>query len=129
MRYLHDVERAHGLPRADRQHPGLVLAARIWRDVRYATYRTIVELDGRLGHEEDGRVRDMRRDNLTTVSGAESLRFGWADVTYGSCEAAAQVALVLARNGWAGSPRPCSPSCLLPMIMRNPRRYDDAKSS
>lgn len=129
MRYLHDVERAHGLPRADRQRKGRVLGARVWRDVRYSPYRTIVELDGRLGHEDDGRLRDMRRDNVSTVGGADSLRFGWTDVTYGSCEAAAQVALVLARNGWAGTARACSPSCLLPVIMRDRRRYDDVKSS
>lgn len=129
MRYLRDVERAHRLPRADRQQKGRVLGARVWRDVRYSPYRTIVELDGRLGHEAEDRHRDMRRDNVTTVGGAESLRFGWVDVTAASCEAAAQVALVLIRNGWPGTPRPCGPGCLLPMIMRDPGRYDDAESS
>ena len=129
MRYLRDVERAHGLPGADRQRQGRVLGARVWRDVRYARYRTLVELDGRLGHEADDRHRDMRRDNVATVGGAASLRFGWVDVTASSCEAAAQVALVLTRNGWAGIPGPCGPRRLLPMIMRDSGRYDDAKSS
>ena len=129
MRYLRDVERAHGLPHADRQAEGHVLGARVWRDVRYSRYRTIVELDGRLGHEADDRHRDMRRDNVATVGGADTLRFGWVDVTASRCGAAAQVALVLVRNGWAGVPRACSPGCLLPMIMRNPCRYDDARSS
>jgi hypothetical protein len=129
MRYLRDVERAHGLPRAGRQVEGRVLGSRVWRDVRYSPYRTNVELDGRLGHEAGDRHRDMRRDNVATVGGAETLRFGWVDVTAGSCEAAAQVALVLIRNGWRGTPRACGTGCLLPMIMTNSRRYDDAKSS
>ena len=58
LEYLRDVERAHGLPVGERQQP----AGRTWQDVRYKRYATIVELDGRLGHDGMGRFRDMRRD-------------------------------------------------------------------
>ncbi|HZA72058.1 MAG TPA: hypothetical protein VE476_04030, partial [Propionibacteriaceae bacterium] len=33
------------------------------RDVKYDRYGLIVELDGRLGHEAEGRFRDMNPDN------------------------------------------------------------------
>ncbi len=61
VRYLREVERAHGLPRGRRQ-----LSRRggpEQHDVGYRDYGLIVELDGRLGHEGAGRFRDQRRDN------------------------------------------------------------------
>lgn len=129
MRYLHDVERAHELPKADRQRGARVLGGRVWRDVEYPTYCTLVELDGRLGHVDADQLRDLRRDNVATVGGSSTLRFGWADVTANCCEAAAQVALVLARNGWTGCARRCGLACKLPMIMKTSSRYSDAESS
>lgn len=59
--YLRDVERAHRLPRAARNTPVVRGASRLWKDVRYRAYATTVELDGRIGHAEDGKWRDMRR--------------------------------------------------------------------
>lgn len=112
-RYLYRVERAHGLPAGERQLPGMVNGRRVWRDVYYRGYRTLVELDGRLGHEGDGRLHDLRRDNAATVHGDDTLRFGWPDVTDTACRAAEQVALVLARNGWIGEPRSCGRGCTL----------------
>ncbi len=50
IEYLRDVERAHGLPDGERQQP----SGRTWQDVRYRRFSTIVELDGRLGHEGIG---------------------------------------------------------------------------
>ena len=62
LTYLRDVERAHGLPTGSRQ---VRVAGRrvIWVDVDYEEYSTRVELDGRLGHQGEGRFRDRRRDN------------------------------------------------------------------
>lgn len=111
QRYVYRVERAHSLPRGERQQVGEVDHRRVWRDVRYRRFRTLVELDGRLGHEGDGRLRDMRRDNAATVEGNDTLRFGWLDVSETGCEAAQQLATVLRRNGWAGTPRRCGPHC------------------
>jgi len=109
LRYLRDVERAHGLPRGDRQErPDLPFR----RDVVYRHYRVVVELDGRLGHVGEGRFRDMRRDNRTTLAGEVTLRYGFGDVAEQPCAAARQVATVLARGGWTGLLVPC-PRCLV----------------
>jgi len=105
LAYLHDVERAHGLPRGVRQHRSR--AAPHLRDVYYDPCALVVELDGRLGHEGFGRFRDMHRDNVGTVSGELTLRYGWRDVTGDPCAVAWQVAAVLARRGWSGLPGRC----------------------
>jgi hypothetical protein len=110
-RYLHDVERAHGLPRPDRQaeadrHPG-----RIFRDIHYRKYRVAVELDGTASHPDEQRWQDKRRDNAAAVDGIFTLRYGWADVTERPCEIAREIATVLANRGWTGTLRRCGPNC------------------
>ena len=99
FRYLRDVERPHGLPHADRQdHHGSPFR----RDVAYRRFRLVVELDGRLGHEGMGRFRDMWRDNVTTVGGELTLRYGFFDIAERPCHVARQVGTVLHRQGWDG---------------------------
>jgi hypothetical protein len=109
--YLRDVERAHRLPRGERQSRS---AAGDVRDVLYRAYGTVVELDDRLGHEGLGRFRDMRRDNAATVDGEVTLRYGNTDLRSDPCTAAFQVAAVLIRRGWEGSPVPCHRCRLVP---------------
>jgi len=99
-RYLHDVERAHGLPDGLRQRYRGGLRHRT--DVGYDTYGLLVELDGRLGHEGAGRFRDMRRDNAFALLAMLTLRYGWPDVVERPCEVASQVATVLTGRGWPG---------------------------
>ncbi|HEY5784655.1 MAG TPA: type IV toxin-antitoxin system AbiEi family antitoxin domain-containing protein [Microlunatus sp.] len=106
LRYLNDVERAHGLPTATRQH-----RSRNGKDVRdalYEEYSTIVELDG--DQHVLRQLRDMQRDNRALVSGKVSLRYGWHDVTGRSCQVAWEVAAVLVSRGWSGLPTRC-PRC------------------
>jgi|HubBroStandDraft_2_1064218.scaffolds.fasta_scaffold124016_1 hypothetical protein len=110
-RYLHGVERAHGLPRPDRQaeadrHPG-----RIFRDIHYRRYRVAVELDGTASHPDERRWQDKRRDNAAAADGIFTLRYGWADITERPCETAREIATVLARGGWPGTIRRCGPEC------------------
>jgi hypothetical protein len=110
-RYVHGVERAHGLPRPDRQvqadrHPG-----RIFRDIHYRKYRVAVELDGTASHPDEQRWRDKRRDNAAAADGIFTLRYGWADVTERPCETAREIATVLAKGGWSGALRRCGPGC------------------
>jgi very-short-patch-repair endonuclease len=105
LRYLRDVERAHGLPQGVRQH---VSRSRDRRDVVYREYGLVVELDGRLGHEGLGRFRDMRRDNRATVDGESTLRYGSVDVTWEPCLVARQVAEVLVLRGWRSEFRLCT---------------------
>lgn len=104
VRYLRDVERAHGLPAGEWQR---VNAATDRNDVRYDQFGTVVELDGRIGHEGTGRFRDMRRDNRSVVSGRVTLRYGHVDVLIRACIVAWQVGAVLIDRGWAGLPGRC----------------------
>jgi hypothetical protein len=110
LRYLKDVERAHGLPPGVRQRR---LAGRTvrWIDVDLEEFGVRVELDGRVGHVEEGAFRDRVRDNAATVSGRATLRYGWVDVVGSPCAVAAEVAQVLRRRGWAGQLVACGPHC------------------
>jgi hypothetical protein len=104
LRYLRDVERAHGLPTGQRQRR----AGSTFQDVHYDGFQTTVELDGKLGHADTtGRWRDMARDNAATLRGETTLRYGWADVTSRPCAVAAQVAATLRAAGWRGTIRAC----------------------
>lgn len=111
--YLHDVERAHGLPRGLRQHR--LAGGRQVRDILYEQYAVVVELDGRMGHEGLGRFRDMRRDNEALLRGEVTLRYGWSDVRGRSCAVAWQVASILIGRGWPGLPCRCSRCAFKPV--------------
>ena len=109
-RYDHDVERPHRLPDATRQarfsHDGRTG----YRDRLYEAYLVAVELDGKATHLAEQRWQDIRRDNAAAADGILTLRYGWRDVTGHPCRVAAEVALVLAKRGYADA-RPCSPAC------------------
>jgi very-short-patch-repair endonuclease len=110
-RYVRDVERAHGLPTADRQARADQNGQRIFRDALYRRYRMTVELDGRANHPDEQRWSDQRRDNAAAVEGVITLRYGWADVTERPCETAREVGTALAGRGWRGPLRRCGPGC------------------
>ncbi len=112
LRYLRDVERRHGLPRGERQRAVRRGSRPEWTDVAYDAHATVVELDGRLGHDDPTEVwRDMRRDNAAVAAGEAPLRYGWADVTGRPCAVAGEVGAVLAARGWKGRLRKCGGSC------------------
>jgi very-short-patch-repair endonuclease len=119
LRYARDVERAHGLPSAQRQARREIVGRAHYRDNWYAEYHVCVEVDGPAYHRDEQVWKDKRRDNLNLAAdGAETFRFGPLEVTELACESAAMVAATLARNGWKGTPRPCRrPGCSL----RKPR--------
>ena len=108
--YLRDVERAHGLPVGRRQAS---LLARTRSDVSYDEYDTLIELDGRLGHEGPGAFRDLRRDNAHAMTGVFTLRYGSVDIRGRPCAVAAQVSVRLRSRGWSGPGRRC-PRCPRP---------------
>lgn len=110
-RYVRRVERPHGLPEARRQRVVLTGGRRRRTDNDYEPFGVVVELDGRLGHEGEGVFRDRTRDNVTTVSGKVSLRFGWADVDAQACEVAQDVAILLWSRGWRGKLKRCGVGC------------------
>jgi very-short-patch-repair endonuclease len=108
LRYARDVERAHGLPSAQRQARREIAGRTHYRDNWYAEYRVCVELDGPAFHRDEQVWKDKRRDNLNLAEdGAETFRFGPVELTELACESAAMVAVTLARNGWKGVPRLC----------------------
>jgi len=114
LEYRHDrdVQLAHGLPQPLKQDR-FRKADGGWgyRDRCYPQYgRLVIELDGRRFHPDEQRGRDTERDNHAAVTGA-TLRYGWDDVTRRACETAEQEAAALRNRGWAGTLRPCSPSC------------------
>lgn len=73
VRFVRDVERPHGLPRGRRQRPSWAGGLRL-HDVAYEAQRLLVELDGRLGHEGEGRVDDGVRDRRSATSGWLTVR-------------------------------------------------------
>jgi hypothetical protein len=113
-RYLRDVERAHGLPTADRQVSAVNRGMAVFRDVRYRKYGVVVELDGKASHPDARRWNDKRRDNAAAAEGLVTLRYGWADVSEQACETAGEVGAVMHLRGWKGPLRRCGPDCRLP---------------
>ncbi len=110
-RYVVGVERAHRLPRATRQVRRGHGAKATYMDNLYEEYQVCVEVDGSAAHPADERWNDIRRDNINTVLGTATLRFGWPDATQHRCRSAILVADALRRRGWPGAPSPCSPTC------------------
>lgn len=109
VRYLRDVERAHGLPAGRSQQPA---AGGRFRDRAYDEYHLIVEIDGRLGHSGwAGRQKDGRRDRKAATLGRLTVRGTWLDVAGAPCELAADLGEILRMRGWSGVPRRCGPSC------------------
>jgi very-short-patch-repair endonuclease len=112
-RYARDVERAHGLPKAQRQARRAIGGRTHYKDNWYPEFRVCVELDGPTYHQNEQIQQDKRRDNLNlAVDAAQTYRFGPVEVTERACESAAMVAATLRRRGWQGQPHPCRrPGC------------------
>ncbi len=107
-RYVRDVERAHGLPSAERQARRTLGGRTHYKDNWYGEYRVAVEIDGPAYHQGDRAAADRDRDNLNLAAdAAQTFRFGPVGVTERACESAALVAATLRRNGWTGIPHPC----------------------
>jgi len=105
-RFDRDVARSHGLPPGQRQFR--VQATKRFADVAYEEFRLLIELDGRIGHVEEGMWRDRKRDNAHAVVGWLTLRFGWWEILRSPCGVAADIAAVLRGRGWTGQLRGCS---------------------
>lgn len=105
MRYLRSVERPHGLPVAERQARP---SGRFRTDAWYEAYRVVVELDGNAYHRGLAQATDMIRDNVHSLEGITTLRFGWTHVVGDPCSVAEQVAAALSNHGWRGPLTACS---------------------
>jgi very-short-patch-repair endonuclease len=121
-RYVRDVERAHGLPKSQRQARREFGGKAHYRDSWYAEYRVVVEIDGPAYHQNEQVQQDKARDNLNlAMDDVRTYRFGPVEVTERVCETAAMVAATLRRTGWHGTPRPCRrAACVIAGPARRP---------
>lgn len=106
--YREDVERAHGLPSANRQDS---MSEGTRTDVLYDEQQVLVEVDGRLGHEDSkSAFRDLDRDNRHASRELMTLRYGSADIRGRPCAVARQLWQTLHRRGLAEPFQKC-PRC------------------
>jgi hypothetical protein len=112
-RFLVRVERAHGLPTGARQRRVTLGARPYVRDVTYLGLATVVELDGRLGHERAAdRWEDLERDIAGAGAGELTVRVGWLQVLEAH-RLAHGLGVLLTARGWLGQPHRCGPDCSL----------------
>jgi predicted transcriptional regulator of viral defense system len=112
LRYVRDVERAHGLPTAQRQARQHADAKIMYLDNLYEAYPLCVELDGLAYHSAENRWKDTDRDNANiAATNTRTMRYGWVANTERCCQTAQLVANGLHQNGWQGTPRPCKRGC------------------
>lgn len=110
-RYVHNVERAHGLPVAKRQVLIVRGGHRQYLDNLYQDCGLGVELDGQAFHPAEARWQDISRDNALAADGIVILRYGWPDVSDRPCQVAIQVGGAARSRGWPGALRRCGSAC------------------
>ena len=115
LRYVRDVERAHGLPASQHQARRRLDGKTHFKDNWYPEYLLAVEIDGPAYHQNEQVQRDKDRDNANLAADdVKTFRFGPVAVTERACETAAMIAATLQRHGWRGTPRPCRRSgCMI----------------
>ncbi|KRC92099.1 hypothetical protein ASE25_01635 [Terrabacter sp. Root85] len=119
-RYLHDVERSHGLPTARRQVKVVTRRGVTYRDVEYSDFAVVVELDGRFVHTGPRREwADLERDVDAVARGESTLRLRWPHVLE-PCRASVLVGRLLRSRGWDGEPSSCGRDCLAGPGQRRP---------
>lgn len=115
--YLVNVERAHGLPAGRRQAAAAVDLPdkrTVYRDVDYEDFDLLVELDGRLDHDDPAqRDADLDRDLEAAVELRRTVRLGWAQAFARPCRTAGRIGRLLNAGGWTGEPNACGPDCEL----------------
>lgn len=109
--YLEDVVRKHGLPPMRLNIPDTIAGAAVRRDFTNEEFGVVAEVDGMLGHEGDGRVKDARRDRKTLATGRVTARQTWVEVHYGPCELAADLFGIYRTRGYRGGIILCGPAC------------------
>jgi very-short-patch-repair endonuclease len=111
LRYVRNVERAHGLPSAHRQAKIVTGSRTRYVDNLYEEAKVAVELDGQAAHPPEQRWADSHRDNEHASLGIVTVRYNWSDVTNRPCAVAAEVAALIQMRGTAVRLRRCGPAC------------------
>lgn len=102
------VLRRHRLPGFEAQ---VVEPGGTRTDLKNRRFGVNVEVDGQLWHAGDRFHRDRRNDRRAAARGEVTLRVTYLELDRTPCAIAAEVAAVLRRRGWSGTPLPCSPAC------------------
>jgi very-short-patch-repair endonuclease len=110
-RYVADVERPHGLPKAERQAKLVTAIGSRYADNLYRLAGLAVELDGRAAHPPEQHRADSLRDNAHAGLGIVTLRYGWTDVTSRPCAVATEIAALLNSRGQPVRLTKCGPTC------------------
>ncbi|HEX4290244.1 MAG TPA: hypothetical protein VH021_15090, partial [Trebonia sp.] len=118
LRYVRDVERAHGLPSARRQVRRELDGGVRFLDNFYEAFKLCVEIDGRLTHPPEQKWRDADRDSDNLFrDDVQTIRLGLRHVTSSRCAQAAKLAVLFIRRGWDGEGlRPCGPDCAVNQV-------------
>lgn len=109
--YLNRVILRHGLPPMRLAVPDQLAGSSIRRDFENEEFGVVSEVDGRLGHEGEGRIKDARRDRKTLATGRVTVRQGWVDVHFSPCELAGELFCIYRGRGYRGGIMLCSPMC------------------
>jgi hypothetical protein len=116
IEYLRRVERAHGLPTAQRQIRDVTAgtgptASVVYRDAELPEIGLIIKLDGRIGHSTSAeRDADFERDLDAALSDRNTIRLGWGQAYVRPCSTAFKLAALFRKRGWQGHMQSC-PSC------------------
>ena len=117
--YRSRVQRPHALPAGSGQAPGSTDGRPSRRDVGIEELGVVIELDGRLFHDNAAqRDVDLDRDLEVAADSGETVRLGWGQVFDRPCRTAVLLGRLLARRGWRGEPRPCGSACVAPALRR-----------
>jgi hypothetical protein len=112
--YLTRVERAHGLPRPQRQVTRRPPAGTEYRDVEYLGRALVIELDGKAFHDStEERENDYERVIDDVIAARATVRLTWGQVYRRPCRTAGKLGMLLQQRGWRGAPEPCGPDCEL----------------
>ena len=116
--YLVRVERAHGLPPAQRQVRATASVGVVYRDAEYER-QCVVELDGRLFHDSvPQRDADLERDLDARLEGKSTVRLSWGQVFDRPCTTSAKLVRFLRACGVPVSPRACGAGCPVGVLGR-----------
>ena len=99
------LQRRHGLPTTNtRQRPATVDGRSAYRDVDHSDFGALVELDGRVFHDNaTARDRDFDRDlDAAVTSSLTTVRLTYGQVLRNGCRTVGKVAAILERGGWPG---------------------------
>jgi hypothetical protein len=123
-RWVYDVERPHGLPRAVRQAPPPGADGARYLLNLYEPFSVPIELDGLAVHQPGELDRDRRRANEAAIAmAAVPLRYGFKEVANHPCAQAEQVARALVKRGWdARKLKACArPGCAVAPLLADRR--------